>query len=242
MDKVAPGQTISARAWNRMVEASEWYHRHMARGLTGQIGASFGDSNIIKVRNDSGDIRRQGEILEFTGSVLSDPEELGQQQIWAKGDEPTLANGFGVLLESLPEPSDDEPGIGAFQVAGACAAFVNILDADDRYARAVASNCVLQSVPIGPVRIIYKPTGTGEKMCWVHLLGVTGEVLVKNQSGGDYSANGGPHDYHVYKGTPGGFTDTNQVLSAYNIPAFKTGKMGAASLLEGIAYAAPWET
>src|SRR6185369_5297205 len=121
-----------------------------------------------------------------------------------------------------------------FQIAGACCAYVNVLDADDRYARVAASTYVLQSCAIGPVKILWKPTGTGEKTCAVRIGEAVGEILVKNESGGDYSANSGPHDYHVYKGTPGSFTDTGQILSAYNIPAFKNGKMGAASLLYGI--------
>lgn len=234
--KLKPGDSeLPAIEWNRHVDASD----RVLGGMDerGGISRGFLDTNVVTVKNSSGADRRRGDILEFTGWPLDDPSIPDKMQPWITGGSPTLANGICVLAKPIKSGEYDD----AF-VAGACFAYVNVLDADDRYARPIAATYVLQSVAIGPVRILYKPTGTGEKTCFIHLLGVSGEILVKNQSGGNYAANGGPHDYHVYIGTPGSYTDTGQVLSAYNIPAFNNNKMGAASLLEGVAYAAPWET
>lgn len=233
--KVKQGDTnLSAIEWNRHVDAAEFVLRNLAYGNGTPRRGTAGDVAFVSVKNASGADRRQGELLEFTGLALTD---LASRHLILNGGSPTLANDFGILQS----PVANNDFVPDCQIAGACVALVNVLDADDRYARAIVSNYVLQSVAIGPVRILWKPSGTGEKTCAVKLLGVSGEILVKNESGGDYAANGGPRDYHVYTGTPGSFTDTGQILPAYNIPIFKTGKMGAASLLEGVAFAAPWE-
>jgi len=232
--KIKKGQFPTAVEFNRHVDASDYVHARFLLGDGRPRQPAARDTSYISVKNASGADRRQGEILEFTGLELTD---LTHRQAMLTGNSPTLANGFGVLQSPLAS-GEFAPDC---QVTGVSVALVNILDADDRYARPIASTYVLQSAGIGPVRIIWKPSGTGEKTCAVHLLGVTGEILVKNDSGGNYSANGGPNTYKVMTGTPGSYTDTGQTISAYNIPAFNNGKIGAASLLEGVMYAAPWE-
>lgn len=71
------------------------------------------------------------------------------------------------------------------------------------------------------------------------------EVLVKNGSGGDYSAGSGPSTYKVYIGTAGSETDSGMTLSCYNKSsvAFKDTKFGSAGRLNGgQVYAVPWQT
>jgi hypothetical protein len=151
------------------------------------------------------------------------------------GGSPTLANGFGILIRATPAGAIED-----CQISGVCPAKVNVTDMDHRYAIVQASTYVLQSAAIGPVKILYKPS-TGTVMCAVNLIGMVGEILVKNESGGDYAANSGFHDYHVYSWASGTLADTGAILSARNIPIFKSGKMGAASVMEGVAFACPWE-
>jgi hypothetical protein len=223
---------LSAREWNRHVDAAEAYHRAQAIGSSRSGALPSGrDTNIVKVKNSSGANRRKGDILEFTSFGLADSEV--DNAFFFVGGSPVLQNNFVILLRAIPIDDYDD-----CLISGVGAAWVNVTDLDHRYARPIASTYVLQSAAIGPVKILFRPS-TGEVACAVNYLGVSGEILVKNESGGDYAANGGPNEYHVYAGTPP--ADTGQLIEAYNIPEFKDTKMGAASLLEGIPYACPWQ-
>lgn len=224
--------------WQRHDEAAEAYFRSKARGEAAFAPAGGGASGVrIKVKNNSGADRRAGEVLEFTGFALDD-EWLEQGFLWTTGGSPTLVNDFGVLLRPTPNGDIDD-----CQIAGACMALVNVGDADHRFAVVSASTYILQSAAIGPVTIAYKPSGMGEKKCLVHIRGVTGEILVKNDTGSDI-ASGSSGTFKVFSGTPGSESDTGQTITAYNKSsvAFKNGKFGAASVLNGYAYACPWQT
>ena len=125
-----------------------------------------------------------------------------------------------------------------------CRAAIDVTDADHRYAVVAASDYNLQSAAIGPVKILYKPSGTGSAvMCLVNLIGMVGEILVKNDTGSDIAVNTSG-TFKIFSGTPGSETDTGQTISAYNKSsvAFKNGKFGSVSILEGRAYAVPWQT
>lgn len=225
--------------WQRHDEASEAYFRTKARGDSAGIRGGRGDSNIIKVKNGSGAARRRGDILEFTGYELTDPSSLDDLPMaWLTGGSPTLVNGFGVLLRATPDGELD-----SCQVAGVCGAYVNVTDADHRYAVVAASTYVLQSAAIGPVKILYKPSGTGELVAFVNLIGMVGEILVKNDTGSPIAVNSSG-TFKIFSGTVGSESDTGQTISAYNkssVP-FADGKFGSVSILEGRAYAVPWQT
>lgn len=171
-----PLANISATEWNRHVDASAAYHRTKARGepRTPRTGGS--DTNIVKVKNVSGDDRRRGEILEFSDFALDDPADLDLPMLWLEGDTPTLANGFGVLLRATPEDDLED-----CQVLGACFALVNVISASHQFASPKHGTCVLQSAPVGSVRILYKPSGTGEKECAVLLTGDSTHVVKPDQ-------------------------------------------------------------
>lgn len=69
----------------------------------------------------------------------------------------------------------------------------------------------------------------------------TGEILVQNDSGGDYAATSGPHTFLVCAGTPGSEAGVGQYISAYNksSQAFKNTKFGTATKMHGNWYASP---
>ena len=200
------------------------------------------DTNIVQVMNTSGDNRRAGDIVEFTGfatSKATSPALPDSTEIVLNGGSPTLANGFGVLLSAVK--SADGPV--DCQISGACVAFVNVADTDHTYAVVTASTFVLQSSIIGPVRIIHKASGTGEKSCVVMINDVVGECLVKNASGSDIAVNSSG-TFQLWTGTPGSESYANCDVTAYNktSTAFKNGKFGAVSYLNGKAYAVPFQT
>jgi hypothetical protein len=70
----------------------------------------------------------------------------------------------------------------------------------------------------------------------------TGEIWVDNNSGGNYSANGGPSTYRVLKGDRGSGGATSQTISAYNVPAFNSTKKGTAAVMNGTWCVSPQET
>lgn len=191
-------------------------------------------ATVCRVKNTSGATRNHGEVLEFSGSPITD---FTSQPI-VTGVSPTLVNGFGVLLEPI-ENNDFGPCV----IKGGCIAEVNVSDADHRYAKVDSATYVLQSAAIGPARILAKPSGTGQKTCFILMNDAVGEVLVKNDTGSDIAVNSSG-TFKIFGGTAGSEADTGQTISAYNKSSvtFKNGKFGSVSLLNGIAYAVPWQT
>ena len=229
---------IQAREWNRHCDTSDFVHANLIRGQTGGSPRRPYDTNAVTVKNNSGANRRAGDILEFTGLVTTD---LSDGIPWLTGGSPSLANGFGVCLQAIPSAAPDN--FGPCLVSGCCVAYVNMSDADHKYATVTASTYVLQSSIIGPVRILFAPSGTGEKQCFVKINDVVGECLVKNATGSDIAASSSG-TFQLWTGTPGSESYANCDITAYNKSSvsFKNGKFGALSYLNGYAYACPWQT
>lgn len=160
--KIQKGEFPKAAEFNRHVDASDYVHSRFLMGDGRPRQPAARDTSYVAVKNASGADRRQGEILEFTGLELTD---LTHRQAMLTGNSPTLANGFGVLQSPLAS-NDFTPDC---QVAGVTVALVNVTDTAHRYAQATASTYVLQSALFGPARILWKPSGTGEKTCAVIL-------------------------------------------------------------------------
>jgi hypothetical protein len=157
-----PGDEITAQYLNRHDAAADIV-LGQALGKPGQPLRLDYDTNRITVKNISGSDRRRGEIVQFAGSPL----DLSLGELWLAGGPVTnLANGFGVLLNPL---SSGKFGNRDCQVAGSCLALVNVTDANHQMATPVFGSHVLQSTDAGPVRILHKPLGTGEKTCAVLL-------------------------------------------------------------------------
>lgn len=173
---VREGEELSATAWNRLEQVGEWFYRNVERGRPTPIAPFFGNPCIIQVKNISGQNLRQGEILEFTGDGLSltIPERTN---LLLDGNSPDLESGFGVLVSPLRNSTGAEAGIGDIQVSGSCVALVNVTDTGHNFAAPASGNAVLQSAAVGPVRIVFKPSGTGEKACGVTLLDATNHFV-----------------------------------------------------------------
>lgn len=150
--------------WQRHDEAAEAYFRSKARGEAAFAPTGSGGSGVrVKVKNNSGADRRAGEVLQFTGFALDD-EWLEQGYHWLTGGEPLLTNGCGVLTRATPSGDIDD-----CQVAGVCLALVNVGNANHTFCFVDKSNYVMQSGYGGANRILYKPSGTGEKKCLIAL-------------------------------------------------------------------------
>jgi hypothetical protein len=168
-DKVSSGQGIprSASLWNNIIDsANDFAMRRLGSG-GGSVG-SLVSTDIVKIRNSSGAAIRQGELLEISGFLLTD---LVRDSLWFEGDVPNSVRPFGIALQDMPIDTIDR-----CQVSGVCIALVNVSDDGHGYAEVVSGDAVLHSTGTGPVRILYKPAGTGEKVCAV-LLGGAGVAV-----------------------------------------------------------------
>jgi hypothetical protein len=145
------------------MEATDYYFREIAGGQGKQSGRNELPFGVIKIKNASGAARRKGEILQV-GSYI--PSDLSRHLVWHSA---MLHDGtdapFGVLLEAIPDGDT-----GPAQILGICPALVTFGNADMTFARPDPDGTdVLMADVLGPVRILHKPSGTGEKECLVLL-------------------------------------------------------------------------
>lgn len=189
---VFPGPLKKANVVNGMLEASEHYQQQ-ERLNDGEGRRFFGPStDVVKVRNYSGANRREGEVLECddTTPILTtiDPTNL-----WLKGVTPNGERGFGILRKaSKHDATDALKAITPLQVSGVCKALVNFSDASHRAAYVESGSYVLKSSYIGPIQVLYKPSGTGEKSCVVRFfdsISISEEVQVWIGSGSPTSGD-----------------------------------------------------
>lgn len=159
-DKVSAGQPIprSAALWNNLIgSANEYAGRQL--GQPGGRNTQPIATDIIKIKNSSGTAIRLGEVLEISGFLLA---SVVRDSLWFDGDTPDTTRPFAIALQDIPDGSIDRA-----QVSGACVALVNVTDEDHGYAVVADGELVLQSATTGPIRILFKPTGTDEFTCAV---------------------------------------------------------------------------
>lgn len=162
MARLKTGDVLTAGHWNRHEEVAEWYFTHVAGGAARGGAPSFTDGTKIRLKNSSGADRRRGEILQVGDYLLG---QADRKLLYFDSDEHDGTDApFAVLLEPIRDGQ-----IGLAQIAGVCPALVNVTHASQGYARPAASNDVLQGGALGQVRILHKPSGTGEKECLVLL-------------------------------------------------------------------------
>lgn len=161
----SPFRPPPAVIWNNMIEAGRaWADGRLSNESPPPTRPR--ESDIIKVRNDSGAARRKGEILRIEGSALTD---VVDEHIWLLGVEPTAEGYFGILKRPC-----ETSAVESLQVSGCCLALVTISDLSHTRAKAADGSYVLESSDDGPVEILYAPDGTGEKECVVRFAGSGG--------------------------------------------------------------------
>lgn len=172
MAKMREGDSLnglSAGSWNRHEEVADWYFRNVAHGDPKNYGRQTPPpAGAILIKNSSSADRRLGEILKV-GDYLNTGLNFAEFRQYPWFDT-AIHDGTDapvcVLLHPIPNGD-----FGWAQISGVCPALVNFSHADMRYARPAASNDVLQADVLGQVRVLYKPSGTGEKECLVDLGG-----------------------------------------------------------------------
>lgn len=158
---VSPGQPIprSAALWNNIIESAGDYAQRRRLGQAGGSSSRPNPTDTIKIKNSSGGHIRAGEVLEITDFLLGN---VRRTELWFDGSVPDATHPFAIALQDIPSTSIDRA-----QVSGVCVALVNVTDAAHGYAYVADTAIVAQSAVTGPLRILFKPTGTGEKVCAV---------------------------------------------------------------------------
>lgn len=156
-----------AAVWNNMIDAGRAWADSQLDSPGGPPTRSR-PTDIIKIKNTSGDARRTGEVLKIEGKSL---DTITAEHIWLMGVEPTADCYFGILKKPV---ADD--GIEQLQVSGCCMALIDIQDVDHRRADIVAGEYVLQSSNSGPIEILYALESTGEQTCVVRFGGGGGDL------------------------------------------------------------------
>ena len=120
--KASPGSPFkppAARIWNNMVDAGRAHADSLLNGGPPNPIRPR-ETDIIKAKNNSGALRRTGEILRISGKAI---QTVTDENKWLLGVEPTDDGYFGILQEPAAIS-----GIASLQVSGCCMALVNVTD------------------------------------------------------------------------------------------------------------------
>ena len=163
---------IPYSVWKDLVDMRTWWKRTFAFGAPGTgVNPFTRATDIVKVSNDTAATLLAGRVLQLENELLCDDDENPQViPPWFKGVKPTHPGArFAVLLFACQAKYADIPQLALAQTSGICVARVNIVnDAHDRAGPTVDQHYLTSSLT-GPVQILHKPDGTGEKNCIVNL-------------------------------------------------------------------------
>ena len=227
----AGDNAISAREFNRHVDAADFLQSNFGLGIPGAPKSVGRGANFVAVKNSSGGLRRQGELLEFTGLDLTD---LTSRELMLVGGSPSLANAFGILQAPIASGERSE----LCQVAGTCVALVNMASASHKFARVTSATYVLQSVALGPVRILFSPGGTGEKTCAVLIPQAPDQSFICKPNA-DYSMgenNATLNLYDKYSGSSLSVSLTGGIILTRDV---LTTDWMSGTIINGVPHAAP---
>jgi hypothetical protein len=172
--KVFPGQPFHpppAIIWNNMVDAGRAWADGRLNSPPGNPNRSR-QTDLIKIKNSTGENRAQGEVLKISGKVI---EQVDNEFIWLDGVEPTADCRFGILKHPL---LIDE--VDTAQVSGVTIAKVNVMSVDHTFADVEDGEYLLQSADEGPLEILFMPDGTDP----IPEGGETRECVVRFAGGG----------------------------------------------------------
>lgn len=153
--KASAGQPFrppDAELWNAMVDAGAAY-RDQRLSVNGGGLLPRRQTDVIKVKNESGGPRERGEILGDFSRLLS---EVNTEYLWVRGNQPVIAKPWGFLVRAV-----DDGEIGEVQVSGVGVAKVELLSATHQFATLKPNSYLLQSADSGPVELIYRPNNSG---------------------------------------------------------------------------------
>jgi hypothetical protein len=146
---------VPADIWNGMVGAGQQYNLQQL-GQAGQPQQNVRRSDVVKIKNKTGEQRRKGEIVTLGNLVTT---ELSADHFWLEGNTTVRGHRFVILRYHVANDQIIEA-----QITGLTTALIYVNDTSHRFARVPDDGTfVLQSSPSGPVEILYLPTDAQEE-------------------------------------------------------------------------------
>lgn len=174
-------------------------------GRLGKPSASIGslDSNVVSVKNTSGDDRARGEVIQLGTSLIDELSDFIDSP-WFEGNAPDAEIGVDLKLGICQGPIPED-AIGEVQISGRVLARVNVTDILHTHCVAVDGEFVLKSEIGGPIEILSPLEDTGEQDVWVNLCSPRANLIGKTS---DDIAVGASANYMVWAGTIAGGADS----------------------------------
>ncbi len=202
---------IPAATFNTFIDAAR-DHLQRSHDSGARLRSHFDQTGIILIRNDSGEDRSIGEIMELRGCVITptDDRDAFRTRPILKGRKPETyyaqgghKNKFVVLLEPIA------PGeLGRACIDGLCTTQIDITDVGHRFGEVINNDCshLKSSSTSGTAQIIWSESQTG--LTWaVVRLGlptVPGFWAYICDSGGNVAGSNGTDDWPLDSGMPYG--------------------------------------
>jgi len=167
-----PYDPIPLTIWKELMDMRTWFKRTHAFGGPGQDPRRFiRNGEIVRVSNDTATGLSASLVLQLENELTCDAVAVPTvHPPWILGVKPTKPGAkFAVLLQPCPGKYNDVRSVGVAQVAGVCIATINIVNDAHTRAGPTVDQHYLTSNMTGPVEILRKPTGTGQKRCHVRL-------------------------------------------------------------------------
>jgi hypothetical protein len=187
LQRFAPGQglgTLRADTMNALVDAAKIVRAKMSKGQTGgrfqPLRQGPGSLEVL-IRNDTGATLSERSVVELT-TPLADPTVYGldnQERPAFAADAPTGAtSSIAVTVDPLGDGD-----FGRAVVMGVAVADLSVVDAGHEFCGPTATETgFLTTASTGPIRILWKESGTGNKLGIVLLqdVGAGGGITTAN--------------------------------------------------------------
>jgi len=231
-EKARAGQkAISARTWNSIVDMLDWWKRAHALGSGGGRLNGPRETDLIRLRNDTGAALDKYSVLQVDEYLLTDGDgavQFDRMRMFFGGSK--AANGAALVAAIQWTAAIDE--IVEAQVSGVGLALVTVGATWHRRAYPTRNATVLTSGVFGPFEILGELTATGAQTCVVRMgqadnrsiLGVvqTGGISAATYASGDLTMGSGDVVlFAPHSSTVGKYTLTSgageQQITAYNM-------------------------
>ena len=167
---VRPGEPFSMKAeefnsFGRAADLMQAIQAGMNPGAS--AGLALDRQSCVLVKNTAGLLVPRFGVLVADGPIFSpsDNELEFINRAALKGAYPDAPAGARAVLVAQEPIADDR--IGRCVISGMSVATINVTDADHEFADLTSGSLMLASAETGPMRVVWKPSGTGEKICLV---------------------------------------------------------------------------
>ena len=233
MKKVQTGDPlkIPAETFNTFIDTARGF-RASQQNVRRQLQPAFRDTDIVLVRNDSGDDRQRFDVLGIDGVIFTPTDNLPgfQNRPALTGQLPDKDDHVGKFVILLEPVANGK--IARAAVGGLCVARVEVADGEEWYGYADIKDIdaeKLAGAPHGAAQVLWKETGTGTKWAVVRLGTPQGETSYWGKLDGSLSANGSA-TVSIYWQHP--LVDSGHNVTAYAPPLMTSGTINSGKWVE----------